>query len=181
MVQGVTGLPPYSLITSTPPCAAMPFSSVAAWGWPQGAALAARGAAAGRSGKAGGPTLGCSSDGGEGAPSGSSSGGGKGPDLRRDEEIEVLRKPTPPPLQRQVPLLGHLLFSGGCWISGGRGRDVHAWLFCRGEEARPAGEGARQAGSGGGDDGMRWIEGKGGSWRERGGGATAPRGGGQKG
>jgi hypothetical protein len=36
-----------------------------------------------------------------------------------------------------------------------------------------AGEGAQQASSGGGDDGMRWIEGKGGSWMDAGGGAMA--------
>jgi hypothetical protein len=68
-VQEVTGLPLYSLIAPTPPRAAMPFSSAAAWGWLQGATLAARGTAAGRSGNAGGPTLGSSSDDGEGAPS----------------------------------------------------------------------------------------------------------------
>jgi hypothetical protein len=65
-VQGVTGLPLYSLIAPTPLRAAMPFSSTAAWGWLQGATLAARGPTAGRSGNAGGPTLGSSSDGGEG-------------------------------------------------------------------------------------------------------------------
>jgi hypothetical protein len=40
------------------------------------------------------------------------------------------------------------------------------------EETWPAREGAWQAGNGGGDDGMQWIEGKGGSWMEGGGGAT---------
>jgi hypothetical protein len=73
----------------------------------------------------------------------------------------------------QAPLVGRLLFSRWSPDLGKGGGMSATWSICRREEARPAGEGAQQTSSGGGDDGMQWIEGKKGSWMEAGGGATA--------